>query len=148
MRQLRFDNVGEYTSIEFKKFRKGKRIARHYTTLGNPQSNGVAERMNQALLKKAHCPPIRANLPKEFWAEALFNVAYLINKSPSTAIKCKTLAEVWSRKPADHFTLRIFGCPAYRHDDKVDLSGRKSIFIDYADGYEGYILWCSDIVTC
>jgi len=56
-----------------------------------------------------------ANLSKDFWAEAINMACYLVNRSPSTAIECKTPVEVWSGTPADYSDLRIFGCPAYAY---------------------------------
>ena len=58
---------------------------------------------------------LNANLSKGFWAEAVTTAAYLINKSPSSALSFKTPQELWSGKPPDLNNLRIFGCPAYAH---------------------------------
>nr|KYP40226.1 Retrovirus-related Pol polyprotein from transposon TNT 1-94 [Cajanus cajan]KYP73239.1 Retrovirus-related Pol polyprotein from transposon TNT 1-94 [Cajanus cajan] len=52
--------------------------------------------MNQTLLQRARCMRLNVGLSKEFWAEAVNTVAYLVNKSPSTAIDLKTPQEVWS----------------------------------------------------
>jgi hypothetical protein len=58
----------------------------------------------------------------------------LVNRSPSTAIDCKTPYEVW------------FGCPAYCHvnDGKLEPRSKKYIFLGYAVGVKGHRLWCSD----
>ena len=88
VRRLRSDNDSD-TSNEFKKYGKDEEIARYYTTPGDPQSNSVAERMNQTLLEKASCLCISANLPKKFWVEALSIVVYLINRSSSTSSSAK-----------------------------------------------------------
>jgi len=87
--------VASIILVSLRSFVKDEGIARHFTTPGDLQSNGVAERMNWTLLEKARCLRIIANLLKEFWAEALSTAAYLINMSPSTAIECKTSEEVW-----------------------------------------------------
>ncbi|KAH9668968.1 hypothetical protein KPL70_021600 [Citrus sinensis] len=50
-----------------------------------------------------------------FWAKAVTTAAYLINRSPSSALDFKTPPEIWSGKPLDLSNLRIFGCPAYAH---------------------------------
>jgi hypothetical protein len=42
------------------------------------------------------------SLGKEFWAEAMSTACYLINRSPTTSIECKTPEEVWSGKPVDY----------------------------------------------
>ena len=52
-----------------------------------------------------------AGLPKVFWTEAINTTRYLINRSPSTSIDCKTLKEVWLGNPASYAHLRVFGCP-------------------------------------
>ena len=69
-----------------------------------------------------------------------------MNRSPSTAIECKTPNEVWSGKPSDYSVLRIFGCPAYYHvkGTKLEPRAKKSIFVGYVEGVKGYRLWCLD----
>nr|GFA61974.1 hypothetical protein [Tanacetum cinerariifolium] len=48
-------------------------------------------------------------------AEATVTAAYLINRSPSTALKKKTHMDLWSGHPTIYEMLRIFGCVAYSH---------------------------------
>ncbi|KAI3770606.1 hypothetical protein L6452_01746 [Arctium lappa] len=55
LKVLRSDNGGEFTSGNFKNFCFRKGIHHHYTTPGDPQSNGVAERINRTLLEKVGC---------------------------------------------------------------------------------------------
>ena len=69
--------------------------------------HGVAERMNQTLVQRARCMRIDAGLSKQFWVEAVNTAAYLVNKSPSTAIDFKTPQEVWSGKPSNYSGLKI-----------------------------------------
>jgi len=61
---------------------------------------------------------------------------YLVNRSPSTSIECKTPVEVWSGTPVDYSDLRIFGCPAYAHtnDKKLERRAHKCIVLGYAQG--------------
>jgi len=70
----------------------------------------------------------------------------LVNRSPSTAIDCKTPYEVWFGTPADYSILKTFGCPAYCHvnDGKLEPRSKKYIFLGYAVGVKGHRLWCSD----
>nr|KYP51414.1 Retrovirus-related Pol polyprotein from transposon TNT 1-94 [Cajanus cajan] len=97
--------------------------------------------MNKTLLQRARCIRLNAGLSKEFWAEAVNTAAYLVNRSPSTAIGLKTPQEVWSGKPSDYSGLRIFGCLAYAHvnDDKLESRAMKCIFLGYPTGVKGYI---------
>ncbi|GJX64779.1 retrovirus-related pol polyprotein from transposon TNT 1-94 [Tanacetum coccineum] len=85
-------------------------------------------------------------LPKTFWAEATCTAAYLINRSPSRAIKKKTPMEMWSGHPSDYEMLRIFGCVAYPHDKQGKLEPRvvKCVLLGYPEGVKGYRLYRLD----
>ncbi|GJS69264.1 retrotransposon protein, putative, ty1-copia subclass [Tanacetum coccineum] len=130
------------------KTRQESGIARHLTVAGTPQQNGLAERMNRTLLNKVRCLLIQSGLPDSFWAEATVTAAYLINRSPSTALEKKTPMDLWSGHPANYEMLRIFGCVAYSHVNQGKLKPRaiKCIFLGYPDGVKGYRLWRLDDV--
>ncbi|GJT03991.1 zinc finger, CCHC-type containing protein [Tanacetum coccineum] len=85
----------------------------------------------------------QSGLPDSFWAEAMVTVAYLINRSPSTALEKKIPIDLWSRHPANYEMLMIFGCIAYSHmnQGKLKLRAIKCIFLGYLDGVKGYKLW-------
>jgi hypothetical protein len=84
-------------------------------------------------------------LDKEFWAEAMSMACYLMNRSPTTSIECKTSEEVWSGMPSDYSNLKVFGCPAYFHvnEGKLDVRANKYIFVGYPMNVKGYKLWYS-----
>ncbi|GJY98188.1 retrotransposon protein, putative, ty1-copia subclass, partial [Tanacetum coccineum] len=90
----------------------------------------------------------KSGLPDSFWAEATVTAAYLINRSPSTALEKKTPMDLWSGHPANYEMLRIFGCVAYSHVNQGKLKPRaiKCIFLGYPDGVKGYRLWRLDDV--
>ena len=49
-------------------------------------------------------------VPRTFWGEAVSTVVFILNRSPTKALKNKTPYEAWhSEKPAVHF-MRTFGC--------------------------------------
>ncbi|GJU40764.1 retrovirus-related pol polyprotein from transposon TNT 1-94 [Tanacetum coccineum] len=110
--------------------------------------NGLAERMNRTLLNKVRCLRIQSGLPDSFWAEATVAAAYLINRSPSTALEKKTPMDLWSGHPANYEMLRIFGCVAYSHVNQGKLKPRviKCIFLGYPEGVKAYKLWRLDDV--
>ena len=58
------------------------------------------------------------NLDKSFWAEAVYTTIYLLNRSPTKAVKGITPEQAWSMvKPSvDH--LKVFGCVSYTHIQK------------------------------
>jgi len=79
------------------------------------QQNGVVERMNRSLTKRARCLRLNAGLPKGFWAEVVSMKCYLINRSPRASLGGKVAEEVWTKNAVDFSHLRIFSCPAYVH---------------------------------
>ena len=103
--------------------------------------------MNKTLLEKTRCMLSNCGLSKDFLAEAINMACYLVNRSPSIAIECKTPVEVWSGAPVDYFNLRVFGCPVYAHvnDGKLKPRAKKCIFLGYASGTKGYRLCCRDV---
>ena len=98
MKRIRIDNGLEYFSEQFNKLCEDEGIARHKIVRGNPQQNGLGERMNRTILERVRCMIINAGLPKSFWGEVVATTCYLINRCPSQAIGL------------DHF-----GCIAYAH---------------------------------
>ena len=89
---------------------------------------------------------LNARLPKVFWAETVNTTSFIINRSPSSAIDFKIPEEVWSGRPVNYSSLKIFGCPAYVHvqsgkRSKLDLKSRKCVFLGFEKGVKGYRLW-------
>ena len=99
----------KFCGDEFNKFCKDEGIARYRTVNHTPQQNGVAERMNMTLLERARCLLSHARLSRDFWVEAVNTTCYLVNRSPSTAIDCKTPYDIWSGTPTDYSFLKNFG---------------------------------------
>ena len=136
MKTLRTDNGLEYCNKLFEEFCEKNGIQRHKTVTYTPQQNGIAERMNKTLVEKVRCMLIYSKLPKTLWVEALNTACYLVNRSPSTAIDCKTPMELWSGRMADYTKLRIFGWTAYAHvkQGKLELRALKCRFLGYPEG--------------
>jgi len=85
----------------------------------------------------------RAGLSTSFWCEAVTTATNLINRCPSTGIDFKTPTEVWSGKPADYLSLKVYGALAYAHikQHKLEPITLKCVFIGYPEGVKGYKLW-------
>ena len=143
MKRLRTDNGLEYYCNEFNEFCINLGIVRHKTVRNTPQQNGLFERMNRTLVEKVKCMLLSSNLSKHFWAEAVVTAAYLINRSPSSALEFKTPQEAWSGKLPDLSILKVVGCPAYAHISQGKLEPRavKGYFIGYPEGIKGYKIW-------
>ncbi|KAH9697781.1 Integrase catalytic domain-containing protein [Citrus sinensis] len=95
LKELRNDNGLKFYNKEFDEY---------------CQKHGLAERMNRPLIDKTRCPLINSKLPRSFWAEAVTTVCYLVNRSPSAALKFETPEEVWTGVPADYKHLRLSVC--------------------------------------
>ncbi|KAJ4966312.1 hypothetical protein NE237_018161 [Protea cynaroides] len=143
--RLRTNNGLEFCSKEFDELCRDKGIARHHTVRDTPQQNRITKRMNIKSLKRARCLLFNAKMGRSYWAEAVNTVCYLVNRSPATAIDCKTPIKVWSDKPADYKILKIFGCPPYYHvsEGKLEPRAKKNIFMGYGNGMKGYRIWFS-----
>ncbi|KAH9706111.1 hypothetical protein KPL70_012113 [Citrus sinensis] len=143
---LRTDNGLEYCNKLFEDYCEKNGVLRHKTVPYTPQQNGFAERMNRTLIEKVRCLLIHSKLPKALWAEALNTACYLVNRSPSTTIGCKTPMELWLERVADYSKFRIFGCEAYAHvkQGKLEARALKCRFLGYLEGVKGYKLWCTD----
>jgi hypothetical protein len=98
--------------------------------------------MNKILLEKARCLLSNAGLSRDFWVETDNTTCYSVNRSPLTAIDCKTPYKVWFGTSVDYSFLKFFGCPAYCHvnDGKLKPRSKKCIFLGYEDGVKGYRL--------
>nr|GFC22476.1 retrovirus-related Pol polyprotein from transposon TNT 1-94 [Tanacetum cinerariifolium] len=146
VKKLRRNNGLELCNREFEQLCIESGITRHLTVAETPQQNGITERMNRTLMDKVHYLLIQFGLPKAFGVEATCTTAYLINRSPSTAIEKNTPMEMWSGHPSDYGMLRIFSCVAYPHDKPGKLEPRvvKCILLGYPEGVKGYRLYRLD----
>nr|GEX41481.1 retrovirus-related Pol polyprotein from transposon TNT 1-94 [Tanacetum cinerariifolium] len=95
-------------------------IARHLTVVEKSHQHRLAKHMNKTLMDKVHSLLIQSGFPKTFWAEGTCTTAYLINRSPSTAIEKKIPMKMWSGHLSNYGMLRIFGCVAYPHDKQAE----------------------------
>lgn len=72
-------NFGEYL--------KQKWVKRHFTCLNLPQKNGVSECKNSHLAKVTVRLIHGNKMHGRFWAEAMYTIAYIINRVPSQSLK-------------------------------------------------------------
>lgn len=143
--RLRCDNGGEYVGREFKKFCKKKGIQIEWTTPYSPEQNGVSERMNRTLVEKVRSMLCDSGVGKELWGPAIQTAAYLVNRSPASALgNRKTPYEVWEGRKPNVRNLRAFGADVHVHipkerRKKLDAKSWKGIFVGYAPC--GYRVW-------
>lgn len=138
------DNGGEYLSTEIKNFCMQKGISYHLTVPRTPQLNGVSERMIRTISEKARAMINGADLEKVFWGEAVLTATYLINLSPTKALKqIKTPYELWHNKKPKLKYLKVFGSTVFIHNktrkSKFDEKSFKGILVGYEPN--GYKVW-------
>eukprot|EP00171_Calliarthron_tuberculosum_P003822 IDg3822t1 len=86
VRSLRTDNGTEYVNNAFKNYLSSKGIEHQTSAPYTPEQNGLAERTNRTLIEKARCMLRHADLPTEYWAEAISAACYLKNMTPTRVI--------------------------------------------------------------
>jgi len=89
---------------------------------------------------------IRKQLKNQFWANVVHISIYLLNRSPTKAIRNVTPKELWSGRKLRIRHLRIFGSTYYVHIPKkkrktLDSKLKKCIFVGYSDLAKAYILY-------
>ncbi|MCO5554069.1 hypothetical protein L7F22_007595 [Adiantum nelumboides] len=102
--------------------------------------------MNRTIMERAQSMSLHADLPPNFWAEAVNTAVYLTNRSPSSALKGNIPEEVWIGKKVNYSFLKVCGCEAFMHIDatlrsKLDAKSKKGFFIGYGEGKLGYRVW-------
>ena len=157
---VRSDRGGEYYGRHaqfgqipgpFAKYLEENGIIAQYSTPGEPQQNGVAERRNRTLMDMVRSMLSYSNLPVELWMEALKTAAHILNKVPTKSVP-KTPYELWTgRKPSLKY-LHVWGCPAEAklfnpQLKKLDAKTVSCHFIGYPDKSKGYRFYCPDCFT-
>ena len=87
-------------------------------------------------------------IPKTFWPEAVNWTMYVLNRSPTVAVKNVTPEEAWSgAKPTvEHF--KVFGCVAHVHvpdarRTKLDYKSHVCVLLGFSEESKGYRLYDS-----
>jgi hypothetical protein len=143
IKAIQEDKGGEFMSKEFEEHCDRKGIVRRHTVRKRPQQNGSAENGNKVMGERITTMLAEANLPMQFWVEALLALMHIWNRCPTSALKGKTPYELWLKLKPDVSHLRVWGCLAYVHIQKDKRKGfsphmEKGIFIGYPDGYKGW----------
>ena len=133
---LYYDNGREYLSNKMKDYCVEKGISYHLTVPYTPQLNGVSERMVRTITEKGRTFFSDAKLNKVFWGEAVLTATYLINRTPTKALK-------YNKLKAQLKYLKVFGSTVYVHNKtrkaKFDDKSWKGILVGYEPN--GYKVW-------
>ncbi|KAH9468237.1 hypothetical protein Pst134EA_033418 [Puccinia striiformis f. sp. tritici] len=113
----------------------------------NPQTNGLAERFNQALLVKIRCLLAQSAIPINFWDEAAKYASTLINILPSKALNWSSPVSVLSELNSciepirDLNKLIPFGLKVYvshRPPSKVSAPSTPLLCLGYQDHSDAF----------
>jgi transposase InsO family protein len=114
---VRSDRGGEYygrhtpygqVSGPFARFVQENDIVAQYSTPGEPQQNGVAERHNHTFMDMVRSMMSYSDLPLSLWMEALKTTIHILNRVPSKTVP-KTPYELWTGREPSLKYLRVGG---------------------------------------
>ena len=100
-------------------------------------------------MEMARCMLHARNMDPKFWAEAINVASYIINRSPTIAVKHKIHEEAWSGRKTIVGHFKFFGCDAYVHipeekRKKLDKKSHKCIMVGYSESFKAYMLYDHD----
>jgi hypothetical protein len=154
IQRLRTYNGCEYVNNNFTSYDTTQGIQMQHIVPYTPQQNGVAERKNLTLKEMANCMIQSKGLSLKYWVEAINCANYIVNHTPTKALKNITQGEFWTKsKPyVSHFC--VFGSIAWAHipEEKrktLQPKSEKCIFVGYSEDVKGYILLqphCNEII--
>ena len=103
----------------------------------------MVERKNRHIAEVARAMMNEKELPHYFWAEAVATAAYIMNRTPTTAVHGVTPEHKFTGRCPDLSHLKVFGCVSYMHipvekRSKLDPKVEKCIFIGYSQEHKGY----------
>lgn len=114
---VRSDNGTEFICL--KNYFEEKGILHQTSIVGTPQQNGRVEHKHRHILNVARALRFQGNLPIKFWGECVLTAGYLINRTPSSLLGDITPYELLHGKLPIYQHLRVVGCLAYVHDQKL-----------------------------
>jgi hypothetical protein len=119
-----------------------------------PQQNGVVERKNRTLKEMVNCMIQSKGSSLKYWEEAINCANYIVNRTPTKALKNITLEEAWTKIKLDVSHFCVFDSIAWAHnpDEKrkaLQPKSEKCIFVGYSEDVKGYRLLqphCNEII--
>jgi transposase InsO family protein len=142
-----FDRGTEFLNSTFEKWLKLELgVVQRFSNIEHPWENGLAERSFQTLFALSRSLLKHADLPDRIWGKAILHSAYLMNRSPSTALGGIAPLQFRTKEPTDLSHLRVFGSPAQifvrptiRDDNKLSDRSISGTFVGISDKGNGYV---------
>jgi hypothetical protein len=115
IQRLRTDNGGEYVNNNFTSYYTTHGIQMQHIVPYTPHQNGVVERKNRTLKEMANCMIQSKGLSLKYWAEAIKFQNYIVNHTPTKALKNIRSEEAWTKIKLDVSHFHVFGNVACAH---------------------------------
>jgi transposase InsO family protein len=130
----------------FARFLQENGIVAQYSTPGEPQQNGVAERRNRTLMDMVRSMLSYSTLPVNLWMEVLKTAIHILNKVPSKSVPTTPYERWTGREPSLRY-MHIWGCPTEAkvfnpNIGKLDPKTMSCHFIGYTEKSKGYRFYC------
>lgn len=147
LKVLRTDNGLEFTNREVQEMLDKRGIKHQRSVVYTPQQNGRAERDMRTLVEAARS--MLNGMNKKFWAEAVNNAVYTINRTGKSHVSNKSPYEVWYQKDVSLNQFKVFGSRVSVHVPKEqrlkwDSKNKIGILMGYSDTTKGYRIYFED----
>jgi hypothetical protein len=113
IKKIRSDNGTEFKNSQIEGFLEEEGIKHEFSSPYTPQQNGVVERKNRTLLDMARTMLDKYKTLDRFWAEAINNACYSINRLYLHRILKKTSYELFTGKKPNVSYFRVFGSKCF-----------------------------------
>ncbi|GJZ92225.1 retrovirus-related pol polyprotein from transposon TNT 1-94 [Tanacetum coccineum] len=118
VKELRSDNGTEFRNHKLKEFYDEKGNSQNFSSPCTTKQNVVAERRNETLIEAARTMLNSANLPKQFWGEAVNTTCYTQNRYFIVKRHGKIAYDVLRGRSPDISYFYEFGCPVHIHNKR------------------------------
>ena len=144
VRVLFSDRGGELVSADFKKMLIENGTLQSTTAPYTPQDNGLAERRWRSIFEMVRCMMFHSQVDKHLWPYAVKQAVLILNRLNLEVLGGKSPYEVKYGGKPDMSILRVFGCPAYVHDElvhgKLEPRALKGIHLGYDEESNSHII--------
>jgi len=151
IKTLRSDNGGDFVSNAFKTLYDENGTTHQTRVPDTLQQDGVAERLNRALVEMARTMMRNKDVDQDLWADAIKTAVYIKNRATSRALPVgKTPFEQWTGSKPDVSHMRVFGsiCWVVLHKSHIEGTfgdkAAKGVFLGYPDGSKAYKVILND----
>jgi hypothetical protein len=143
IKQLQYDNGGEYLSHLFVNFLDSHGIIHRHSCPHSSPQNGLVERKHRHIREMGLSLLAHSHLPPQFWVDAFLMTVFLINRLPTPVLDHQTPFSKLFHSPPDYTMLRVFGCACYPLmspyvSNKLSFTSKQCLFLGFSSNHKGY----------